>query len=364
MAAPTAVSGETTGGMCSTVTYRCDLLVCVQDVRHIVQPRYNYCTPILRACQLFLGYTFDIVLQKLFIVAVFLNLLAYHYDDQRRQATSAAKGQQPAAYAPSALVEQTDGPALQKRDPSQKAEHDQSIRVVSLPAKDKYDYISLGATILLTLVGIVGVGAGVCTLRTIQDQTNELIAQNRTMVAKERARLDLKAVSFAIDNPVDRWSFEASIDLRNIGASNAYLGKNAGAMYVTRSSEDPSAALEDSVLILSLPDKLLAPSISPFSVPFWFWSSLPDDEQNPLPVGLPAFTAEVFAGTLFIHLCGFVEYETLGTYWRREFWYVREEGFGMPRPYPNSPQTAQDKLLSRYWRERKTAEYEIKQKPN
>lgn len=185
------------------------------------------------------------------------------------------------------------------------------------------------------------------------------LAQLDLMKAKERARLDIKAATFEIENPEEMWSLQATIDLRNIGSSRAYVGKSAGTMYVTTSSEDPSAALEDSFLTLNLPDKFLDPSVSSVSVPFWFWSSIPD-EQDPLPPNLETFAAEVNAGNRFIHLCGFVEYETLGTMWRREFWYLRKESIGAMLFMTVNPQTEQGKMHSHYWSEQKNIEYEIK----
>jgi hypothetical protein len=130
----------------------------------------------------FLGYNFRIVLQKLLIVAVFLNLFAYHYDDQRGQAASAAQGQKAASQTAPVAVQDHGGNKLQQDPASHQTKNDPwSVRVIGFPPKDKYDYISLGATLLLTLVGIVGVGVGICTLVYLRKQAAETRLQRKVM---------------------------------------------------------------------------------------------------------------------------------------------------------------------------------------
>jgi len=127
------------------------------------------------------------MLQKLLIVVMFLNLLTYNHAYGGQPPSGTAQGQKPANSAAPVAVEKPRSSALQKGSTPDQTEHEpKSVRVI-LPGKDKYDYISFGAALLLTLVGIVGVGVGICTLIYLRKQAAEMRLQRKVMVRSLRA---------------------------------------------------------------------------------------------------------------------------------------------------------------------------------
>lgn len=211
--------------------------------------------------------------------------------------------------------------------------------------------------IALFVVGLGGIAVALCTLRTIRDQTNELIAQNRTMVAKERARLDLRAKAWRIDWLAQYWHPVAGIAIRNIGAGRAFIMRSRVRLLALPAGS-PLPDLEELWGSLSLPDKFIDPSPSPIEVEI---SAMPGSDD--LPAELSAFTADMLASRLRIHILGFIEYETLGTNWHRDFQYTRDlvglVDLFMGRP---EPKTDEERVLRGWWQPIKDEEYEIKAK--
>jgi hypothetical protein len=62
-------------------------------------------------------------------------------------------------------------------------ENERSIRVVSLPPRSTGDTVALICTVLLTIVGVVGIIVAICTVKTIQKQTKAVL---RAVVATKR----------------------------------------------------------------------------------------------------------------------------------------------------------------------------------
>ncbi|HEY1221106.1 MAG TPA: hypothetical protein VGF03_19345, partial [Bryobacteraceae bacterium] len=112
---------------------------------------------------------------------------------------------------------------------------------------------------------------------------------------------------------------------------------------------------------------------SPLDLPEQFL----DPDKDPVPIKVyffPTSTAKTFAecledGTYTLHFFGFIEYETLGFWRRKEFgydWKILERGLGgmigLSDPYPNSPRPARDRIAYGYWQpneERDKPEYPI-----
>lgn len=84
----------------------------------------------------------------------------------------------------------------QNRAVVESAPNERAIRVVSLPPRSTGDSIALACTIVLTLVGIVGIIAAFGTLKVIRKQTSAIERQADAMINAERAwvMVDLEKV--------------------------------------------------------------------------------------------------------------------------------------------------------------------------
>jgi hypothetical protein len=182
------------------------------------------------------------------------------------------------------------------------------------------------------------------------------------MREKERARLELNVQRTNLDVEVagdDLVHLIATISVRNIGASKAFIGRTSGTL-ITRLRNEALGDSDD-YSPLEFPEQVIAP------------------DQSPVPIRVycfPSTTAQTFAecleeGTFNLHFFGFIEYETLGFWRRKEFgydWKVldRHSGlgglYGLTDFYPNSPRPAKDRITYGYWQpneERDKPEYPI-----
>ncbi|MGA2992689.1 MAG: hypothetical protein ABSD88_19645 [Candidatus Korobacteraceae bacterium] len=165
---------------------------------------------------------------------------------------------------------------------------------------------------------------------------------------KERARLDVDARHTTLDVEVagdDLVHLIATVSVRNIGASRAFIGCTSGTM-ITKLRNETLGGDDD---------------YSPLDLPEQFFD--PDKDAVPIKVYcFPTATAKTFAecledGTYTLHFFGFIEYETLGFWRRKEFgydWEILERGLGgmlgLSDPYPNSPRPAKDRIAYGYWK--------------
>jgi hypothetical protein len=153
-------------------------------------------------------------------------------------------GQQP-AQSPPAVPQQSNPPA-------QDDQSTHSIRIVSLPPKDLYDFVAIGISGILASVGIWGIWVATRTLNALRDQTHELARQNTNMVAAERGRI---AITFPDEQDVMRLRFDIvnmtgtfHVNLKNIGRTAVYdietrYDTCAVEMYDTHGSESAVPAL-------------------------------------------------------------------------------------------------------------------------
>jgi hypothetical protein len=182
-------------------------------------------------------------------------------------------------------------------------------------------------------------------------------AQMDLMKEEKRARLDLNVERIGLEVEVageDLVHLIAVVSVRNIGESKAFIGRTSGIL-ITKLRNDPLGDIDYSPL--DLPEKFIEPDKTPVAVKVYCF---------------PSATTATFAeclegGTFSLHLFGFIEYETLGFWRRKEFgydWKVldRNSGlaglYGLRDPYPNSPRPARDRITYGYW-----AANEEKEKP-
>src|SRR5262249_38905758 len=114
------------------------------------------------------------MLKRLVIPAVILTFVLCCHAKDVYPATKATQSQTPAKEIASVAAQNSDGSQLQRdpaTDPS--ANEPKSVRIIP-PRRDIYDYVVFASGIVLALVGIGGIGVGVCTLRKIERQANHM----------------------------------------------------------------------------------------------------------------------------------------------------------------------------------------------
>jgi len=173
-------------------------------------------------------------------------------------------------------------------------------------------------------------------------------AQWDLMREKERARLELNVERTNLEVEVageDLVHLIATVSVRNIGESKAFIGRTSGTL-ITKLRNEPLGDVDYSPL--GLPEQFIEPDKAPVGVKVYCF-----------PTSTTATFAECLErGTFTLHFFGFIEYETLGLWRRKEFgydWNVldRHSGlaglYGLSDPYPNSPRPDRERITYGYW---------------
>jgi len=195
-------------------------------------------------------------------------------------------------------------------------------------------------------------------------------AQWKLMIEEKRARLevdvDRRTLTVESESGVYLRHLIATLKIRNIGESKAYIRRAEGIL-ITKA---PDAPLEpDSHLFNSLD---IPTPLEPH----------PDATEIKVYLFLDDTKLETFAdcldeSILSLHLSGFIEYQTLGICYRKEFRYrwmtvtnfSTGKMLGLTEPfYPNSPKHASDRIrYGSWWRDEEKPEStdcEQSEKPN
>ncbi|MHB8413166.1 MAG: hypothetical protein ACYDDI_14635 [Candidatus Acidiferrales bacterium] len=123
---------------------------------------------------------------------------------------SSKKSLAPPAYSPS-----KEKPSANTTDQKGKAvtptPNERAIRIVSYPPRSAGETVALVCTIVLTLVGIGGIIAAFCTLRTIQKQTDAVVRDaDATQEAARATQASVELQKTAMEQWVDteKWETE------------------------------------------------------------------------------------------------------------------------------------------------------------
>lgn len=108
------------------------------------------------------------MLKYLAVFALLLYVFLVQAHAQTNNAQQASKSQQPAPKTAPVVIQNSNSPSLQY--PHQE-NVPKDVRVVSAPAKDRYDKAAVIANLALVLVGIGGIVVAVCTMQKIERQT-------------------------------------------------------------------------------------------------------------------------------------------------------------------------------------------------
>ena len=90
------------------------------------------------------------------------------------KAEQTATSDNPALSAPNVAPQQIGGPALQGKG---NQDTGNEMRIISTPAKDRYDKAAVWINLALAVIGTVGIGAAITTLRKLERQTKGLHTQ-------------------------------------------------------------------------------------------------------------------------------------------------------------------------------------------
>jgi hypothetical protein len=170
------------------------------------------------------------------------------------------------------------------------------------------------------------------------------LSQIEMMKDKERARVEIKTMGLELARVGEEfWHIKTTIEIRNVGTGRAYIRLGTGSIEVLGDGiPEPYSKSLDIV------DGFIDPT-SPVTESFYFFQ--PDD------AALPDCSEKIWNGEWQPRITGFVEYETVGTRFHRNFSYVWI-GNGSPLNIGGmfrsaeedfAPMTDEDKVSFGYW---------------
>jgi hypothetical protein len=241
--------------------------------------------------------------------------------------------------------------------------------------KDGWDKAGIIANYLLVAVGLGGVIAAVRTLSVIRRQTNlsevgaiaakesaEAASRQIQMIKdKERARIEIKATGLELQREGEEcWNIKGGISLRNVGAARAHIRQGAGNLIIETPKDGPPTE-PDYWNPLQVVTGFIDPDSEPVTESFYFFPT-----EN---LDLSEFAQSISKGGLTVSIVGYVEYETVGTRFRREFSYAY---VGHANPLnlgamlmfsdESKPRNDSDRISLGFWRQEPTernGEWEI-----
>lgn len=164
------------------------------------------------------------------------------------------------------------------------------------------------------------------------------LSQIQMLKDKERARVEIKAVGLELSRVTeDFWHIKANIELRNVGMGRAYVRLGEGRLSITDKEIDPKN--------LDVVGGFIDPDAAVVTETFHFFQ--PDDASR------EEYSRKIFDGEFAPTMEGFIEYETMGARFHRDFHYswVSDGGplnFGF-LPRTSEPKTDEEKVSSGFW---------------
>jgi hypothetical protein len=135
--------------------------------------------------------------------------------------------------------------------------------------------------------------------------------QIQMMKDKERARVEIKALGLTMQRVgEDFWHIMATIELRNVGLGRAYVRLGAGNLEVS-GDDMPTEPYSKS---LDIVDGFIDPTGDPATESFYFF--------QPENAVLSEYAQKICDGEIGVYIVGFIEYETVGTRFHRDFNYA------------------------------------------
>lgn len=194
--------------------------------------------------------------------------------------------------------------------------------------------------------------------------------QIRMMKDKERARVEIKPIGLTLEHEdAEFWNLKAGIELRNVGAGRAYVRQGAGTLIIGEPDHEPPSE-PDYCSPLDVVDSFIDPTGDPTVEPLYFFQT---DSLN-----LSEYSQKICDGRLQLYITGYIEYETVGARFHRDFeysWVGHDNplNIGARLTFMDEfkPKTDGDRVSFGYWaapigswtpsRFRDNEEYEMKQ---
>jgi hypothetical protein len=308
-----------------------------------------------------MDYSLCIVLKTLAIFTVILAVAQAAYPvprkgsdpkaDTRHNVTAADPGDRPSDPATSVTPQKPDT-------------HTFTSNANEKPVKDRWDKVGILANYLLVAVGLAGVVTAVGTLKVIRRQANlsevaafaakesaeAAIQQIQMMKEKERARIEVKATGLELQTLGEEfWNIKAGISLRNVGASRAYIRQGVGKLII-ETPIDRAPTEPDYGNPLGVVTGFIDPNCEPVAEFFYFFP--------PENLDLSELAQSISRGSMTVSMVGYIEYETVGTRFRRDFSYAyvghdNPLNIGARLTFSDEfkPKNDSDRISFGYWRQ-------------
>lgn len=325
------------------------------------------------------------MLKILAICAMAFGLIVLQASGQPHKTQEANNSQKPTSPVPSLPMEKKDRPSL--KDEANR-HIDADVRVTETPGKDAYDKAAFWISAALAGVGVIGIVVGICTLVYLRRQAGEMRLQRKVMVrtllqikrqsdmterqtafiiSKERGRLEIVSGGIEVEGEEDwEWWLVGNMRLQNAGQANIYILRSGGEIIVRDIGDDPPTEEPTRKLPeLDIAYRVIRP-IDRYRVPFFSEKNLHS---------MLEFSQMIVEVEAKVIIRGFVEYETLGSVWHRDFaygWisdspYERAKKISTGMQIGGAPPNAIEQIQDGRWMEDSddsNTEYEITQNPN
>jgi len=295
--------------------------------------------------------------KNLLTLALFIAVFSMKGYTGTAKAKQGLSGHQPTAGTAPTAPRQNDGVSL-PHDTAQQNTY--QVVGATAPAKDRWDRASVIIDAVLALIGIGGIVIAVITLKKLERQTTATEeaanaaygsvtyaeAQWSLMKEKERARISIKPGRTEVQKPnSEYWNLATSIEIRNLGQSRAFIKKTGGSFAIAAEGEELPPKEDWSSLFLS--DDFIDPSTTSTIVSLrWFHM---ESES------LKTLADDLHGSQRYMHLRGFIEYETLGMTFTEEFRYFWVESNSLGEGYlveVSTPTDAERVEKGRWWENR------------
>lgn len=168
-------------------------------------------------------------------------------------------------------------------------------------------------------------------------------AQWELMKEKERARFDIQSGTIITEEADESWHLIATMKTRNIGQSRLFIVRSS--VKFTVKAQDEAHPELDAYGQISFGDSFINPVDSFTEHKSFFW---PDKEDR-----IRYMSEDLEASRRSLHLYGFVDYQTLGMMFRKEFgfvWKIIPQQWYLGGLVGNDvPQTDGQKIQFGYW---------------
>ena len=152
------------------------------------------------------------------------------------------------------------------------------------------------------------------TARAARKSAEAAFQHIQMLIDSQRARLEIRALGLTPEHEDEEfWNLRTGIEIRNVGVGRAYVRQAVGNFVVAAKDGDDLPTDPDYWNPLDVVNGFIDPTGDPCIESFYFF---PDEKFD-----LTEFSQKICDGSRRLRLAGFIEYETVGARFRREFNY-------------------------------------------